>query len=162
MVPCLCQDPCSGHCLASIVFAIATCLFTAAAIVVTVRDPETQRLLYLDALGSVAFVSVLVAFSMAMCCVCTCFAGRPRTPEKQQLGAVGDVEAYARNGVGGTEGLDATGLYLDLMKRTVSNLIYQDQPMWIYDHNKKPQLVRGFSLERRVRGEDWPIQAHTM
>lgn len=46
-------------------------------------------------------------------------------------------------------------LYLDLMKRCLSNLIYQD-----------PSVLRGkdrpFDLRNRVEGRDWPANAHTM
>lgn len=46
-------------------------------------------------------------------------------------------------------------LYLDLMKRCLSNLIYQDG-----------SALRGkdrpFDLRMRVEGRDWPVKAHTM
>ena len=58
----------------------------------------------------------------------------------------------------------ATGasLYLDLMKRVVTNIIYEDPPFWFYNHEKNPLLAHRYSLERRVLGEDLPSQAHTM
>ena len=49
----------------------------------------------------------------------------------------------------------AKQLYLDLLKRCLSNVIYQD-----------PSTLRGearpFDLASRVEGRDWPNQAHTM
>jgi hypothetical protein len=56
---------------------------------------------------------------------------------------------------------DAVSLYLDLLKRCVSNLIYQD-PAVPYIGEEAEGLVAPFSLERRLAGKDWPSQAHTM
>ncbi len=49
----------------------------------------------------------------------------------------------------------AKQLYLDLLKRCLSNLIYQDHSIL----NGKDQP---FDLGRRVDGQDWPVLAHTM
>jgi len=46
-------------------------------------------------------------------------------------------------------------LYLDLMKRCLSNLIYQD-------HSVLRGKDRPFDLRNRVEGRDWPANAHTM
>ncbi len=45
------------------------------------------------------------------------------------------------------------GMYLELMKRTLTNVIYGD-----------PDMARksGFNLSHRVSGRDWPQNAHTM
>ena len=53
-------------------------------------------------------------------------------------------------------------LYLDLLKRVLSNIIYEDDPLLFYDHLRQPQVASGFSLPRRVMGEDAPSEAHTM
>ena len=50
---------------------------------------------------------------------------------------------------------DAQNLYLDLLKRCLTNMIYRD-----------PGTLRGedlpFDLRNRVEGRDWPVVAHTM
>lgn len=50
---------------------------------------------------------------------------------------------------------NAEQLYLDLLKRCLSNLIYQDSSSL---HGE----ARAFELSNRVEGRDWPNQAHTM
>jgi macrocin-O-methyltransferase TylF-like protien len=49
----------------------------------------------------------------------------------------------------------AKALYLDLLKRCLSNVIYQD-------HSTLRGEDRPFDLGSRVEGRDWPNQAHTM
>lgn len=49
----------------------------------------------------------------------------------------------------------AKQLYLDLLKRCLSNVIYQDHATML--GNEQP-----FDLGRRIEGRDWPNQAHTM
>ncbi len=49
----------------------------------------------------------------------------------------------------------AKQLYLDLLKRCLSNVIYQD-------HSTLLGEDRPFNLGNRVEGRDWPAQAHTM
>jgi hypothetical protein len=49
----------------------------------------------------------------------------------------------------------AKQLYLDLLKRCLSNVIYQD-------HSVLEGKDRPFDLGKRVEGRDWPAQAHTM
>ena len=56
----------------------------------------------------------------------------------------------------------AKSLYLDLVKRTVTNLIYEDRPTIFYDHNLDPVVADRYRLERRILGEDCPLEAHTM
>jgi Macrocin-O-methyltransferase (TylF) len=58
--------------------------------------------------------------------------------------------------------MSATSLYLDLVKRTVTNLIYEDRPTIFYDHNLDPVVADRYRLERRILGEDTPLEAHTM
>ncbi len=72
-------------------------------------------------------------------------------------------EEYAQQGLGPLPG-DASPqhLYIDLMKRTVSNIIYEDAPFSFYDDERKPLIADRFRLDRRVNGEDAPREAHTM
>lgn len=61
--------------------------------------------------------------------------------------------------------MDATGLYLDLMKRILTNTIYQDpaNPLTpVKAGLRPPGRVGAFEEERRAGGEDWPVTAHTM
>jgi hypothetical protein len=50
---------------------------------------------------------------------------------------------------------DARHLYLDLLKRTLTNTIYADE-------NIGPWQPPGFDLALRTEGADWPRSAHTM
>ena len=72
-------------------------------------------------------------------------------------------EDYLANGLG-PQALDATGsvLYLDLMKRSVTNILYEDAPLAFYDQHQQPVMANGFDLKRRVHGEDLPTLALTM
>src|SRR5438445_12429727 len=59
----------------------------------------------------------------------------------------------------------ARDLYLDLMKRTVSGLIYEDPPnpaTPTLPGEAAPVRPGAFNGERRANGEDWPLNAHTM
>lgn len=56
---------------------------------------------------------------------------------------------------------DAVSLYLDLLKRCVTNLIYQDPAIPYFGEETEGPLAP-FSVERRLAGMDWPSQAHTM
>lgn len=48
-------------------------------------------------------------------------------------------------------------LYLNLLKKTLTNIVYEDAPNRTR-FVKKPY----FDLEQRMNGEDWPVTAHTM
>jgi hypothetical protein len=50
---------------------------------------------------------------------------------------------------------DGAQLYLDLMKRVLTNTIYEDP-------NTGPWQPPGFDIELRSEGADWPRNAHTM
>ena len=66
---------------------------------------------------------------------------------------------------GGADANSASAtLYLDLMKRSLINLIYceSSRPMYFYGADKRYHLSQGFSLGRRVLGEDMPENAMTM
>jgi hypothetical protein len=56
----------------------------------------------------------------------------------------------------------AVELYLDLLKRCVANLIYQDSAVRYIEEDPDATPIAPFSLERRLTGRDWPSQAHTM
>lgn len=72
-------------------------------------------------------------------------------------------EEYSQQGVGPCVATaDGRTLYLDLMKRTLSNIIYEDQPYSFYDDERRPVIADRFRLDRRVQGEDAPREAHTM
>lgn len=50
---------------------------------------------------------------------------------------------------------DPKALYINLLLRAVTNMIYRDPPM--------AGPVRGdFNAEARINGLDWPLVAHTM
>jgi hypothetical protein len=61
-------------------------------------------------------------------------------------------------GDGTRKALDTgTELYLDLLQRCLTNVVYQDPPIptpWRPDDS--------FDLQTRLSGRDWPSQAHTM
>lgn len=52
-------------------------------------------------------------------------------------------------------------LYLDMVKRSVTNIIYEDEPEFYYEFNRHVR-AQGFNLQRRVAGMDSPTIAHTM
>jgi hypothetical protein len=56
----------------------------------------------------------------------------------------------------------AVSLYLDLLKRCVTNLIYQDPAIRYIGEGPDDEPIGPFSLSRRMEGMDWPSQAHTM
>jgi hypothetical protein len=56
----------------------------------------------------------------------------------------------------------AEQLYLDVVKRAVSNILYEDPPAFFYDGKSAPVVAEKFELSRRVLGEDAPPLAHTM
>lgn len=73
-------------------------------------------------------------------------------------------EAFIANGLGPLPAdADGKALYLDLIKRAVANILYEDVPSWIFDREtRKITAAERFHLERRVTGEDGPTAAHTM
>jgi O-methyltransferase len=56
---------------------------------------------------------------------------------------------------------DSRALYLDLLERCLTNLIYEDPPLPRRSFSSVWQRSR-FSTEHRETGKDWPSQAHTM
>ncbi|HEX4019703.1 MAG TPA: TylF/MycF/NovP-related O-methyltransferase [Acidobacteriaceae bacterium] len=71
---------------------------------------------------------------------------------------------YAKHGLGPLPNdSDGRALYLDLMKRAVANILYEDVPSWIFDRTSR-KITAGdrFRLDKRVTGEDGPTAAHTM
>jgi Macrocin-O-methyltransferase (TylF) len=70
---------------------------------------------------------------------------------------------YDQNGLGALPSTATAGqLYLDMVKRAVANILYEDPPIHFYDGQGDPVLAQGFDLKRRVWGEDAPTRAHTM
>lgn len=57
---------------------------------------------------------------------------------------------------------DAHRCYLDLLERALTNVLYEDMTLMVYDSSRRSRLAEGFDLERRTCGEDVPWQAHTM
>jgi hypothetical protein len=58
-----------------------------------------------------------------------------------------------------------TALYLDLVKKTVTNVVYEDRPIAtgpLQDRQPAPDDPGAFDARRRAGGEDWPTTAHTM
>ena len=79
-------------------------------------------------------------------------ARRPTPPESYPASGV-----FPPDSVGG-----AVQLYLDLVRRTVANLIYEDRPAWLITPEKTFTIVDSFDLEARVLGRDQPTQAFSM
>lgn len=58
-------------------------------------------------------------------------------------------------------------LYLDLLKQSLLGLIYQDPPLrnLVYEppsRNEPLTVYSTFNLQKRLEGQEWPSQAHTM
>jgi len=74
-----------------------------------------------------------------------------------------DPAEYSDAGLGALPaGAENGDLYLDAMKRSLTNVIYEDVPGWTYGADKTPRLAEAFDLRRRVAGEDAPTKAMTM
>jgi len=73
------------------------------------------------------------------------------------------ADVYDEVGVGAVpSGEPLEVLYLDMVKRALCNLIYEDLALWSYGPEKQLEPVNRFDLRLRVLGQDMPIQAHTM
>ena len=57
---------------------------------------------------------------------------------------------------------DPRQLYIDLLMRAVSNILYEDKPYWFLEDGDKKVIGKGFRLDKRVEGEDFPSMSHTM
>jgi hypothetical protein len=65
--------------------------------------------------------------------------------------------------MGGTD--SGRELYLDLMKKTLTGVIYEDPPnpaTPTRPRDEPPAQPEVFDDDRRTNGEDWPLNAHTM
>ena len=69
---------------------------------------------------------------------------------------------YHSVGLGPVASGNPTEMYIDLMKRCVANILYEDQPTSFYDGEHGAQTATEFNLRRRVAGQDMPTAAHTM
>lgn len=72
------------------------------------------------------------------------------------------ADDYTSVGLGPVASGDPTEMYIDLMRRCVANILYEDQPTSFYDGERGAQTATEFSLRRRVAGQDMPTAAHTM
>jgi len=70
-------------------------------------------------------------------------------------------EAYIEQGLGTLpDDIECRSMYLDLMKRAVANILYEDIPSWILNREEKTiRAAEHFELESRVNG---PTAAHAM
>jgi hypothetical protein len=106
---------------------------------------------------------VLFDFAVVWCCLYVLFRPCQKLSDLQRHSGPIPPEAYADCGLGAlADDADPQQLYLDQVKRSVCNLIYQDPPFFFYDTSKRLELATGFDLLRRVNGEDSPSMAHTM
>ena len=53
-------------------------------------------------------------------------------------------------------------LYLDLVSRSVANLIYEDRPAWLLKAGRQYQIGETFDLPSRLSGRDQPTEALSM
>jgi O-methyltransferase len=83
---------------------------------------------------------------------------------KEQIQTFTPASAYQKLNLERADDGDHDGakLYLDLIKRAVCNLIYEDIAIWKYDQRKVMEPLNHFDLEARFLGEDLPTEAHTM
>jgi len=58
--------------------------------------------------------------------------------------------------------VEAAALYVDLLKRCVCNLIYQDAAIRRPWDTSSDEVYLPFDLAKRENAKDWPSQAHTM
>ena len=77
------------------------------------------------------------------------------------------AEEFAECGlgpVGGAGDAACRELYLDVMKRAIINVLFLEvsKPSWFYGADRTPVLAPGFSLPRRVLGEDMPANSFSM
>lgn len=88
---------------------------------------------------------------------------RPKRRETRLNARATPAARYEEFGVGTVAG-DAplASLYLDMVKRALCNLIYEDPPLWIYGPERELETLRPFDLRARVLGQDAPTEAHTM
>jgi len=92
---------------------------------------------------------------------------RPPTLGAPRLrGAKGPTppELYLDHGLGPLpRNTETSTLYLDLVKRALTNILYEDVPSWIFDRAaNKISAAAQFDLGKRVNGDDGPTTAHTM
>lgn len=74
------------------------------------------------------------------------------TPQEFEAAGVGRIPSE----------ITPENLYLDLMKRTIINIIYEDRPYIFYNDKNQYESTHRYRLDRRILGEDIPIMAHSM
>src|SRR4029079_14544882 len=77
---------------------------------------------------------------------------RPTAPEDYQEYGLGPLPNDA----------DPRDLYLDIIKRSLTNILYEGPPAFIYGKDHRPRRSEHFDLRSRVFGEDAPLLAYTM
>jgi hypothetical protein len=111
------------------------------------------------------FVAAVAIVALAAW-LCLFIAFRPWRPNpgKRDLERLPyDGDDYLAQGLGPVP-QDGTPreLYLDLVKRCVTNILYEDPPKVVFDHLCRPTVATRFELQRRVLGEDFASAAHTL
>ncbi len=122
--------------------------------------PDTWLVAWIPALWVRATIAVLLAAFVGY--IVAELSSLPAPPAEGVLDVI-PPEEYAQQGLGPlAASVHPRELYLDLMKRTVTDIIYEDVPYGFYDDQHQPVVADRFRLNRRVHGEDTPREAHTM
>ncbi|APZ92613.1 TylF/MycF/NovP-related O-methyltransferase [Fuerstiella marisgermanici] len=109
--------------------------------------------------------AVAAILTIAGWCVLAIVFRRKIPPRDTRMGPTPpyNAEEYAAVGLGPlTDSAEGRDLYIDLMKRAVTNILYEDYPVFFALGTKKWEVAQEFDLAHRVAGNDGPTQAHTM
>ena len=99
-----------------------------------------------------------VAAALGLAGLLISVGGAQQSAHRKSSRAIG-AEEFAAAGLGPVpRGQPAPALYLDLLKRTLINVVYYEssQALWVYGPDKVFRLSDGFELQSRVVGEDMP------
>ena len=105
-----------------------------------------------------------VAAALGLAGLLISVGGAQQSAHRKSSRAIG-AEEFAAAGLGPVpRGQPAPALYLDLLKRTLINVVYYEssQALWVYGPDKLFRLSDGFELQSRVVGEDMPGNAMSM
>ena len=105
-----------------------------------------------------------VAAALGLAGLLISVGGAQQSAHRKSSRAIG-AEEFAAAGLGPVpRGQPAPALYLDLLKRTLINVVYYEssQALWVYGPDKVFRLSDGFELQSRVVGEDMPGNAMSM
>jgi O-methyltransferase len=87
----------------------------------------------------------------------------PRNTTVPASSAATPETIYAEVGLGALPAsASAADLYIDLVKRAVINVLYEDHAVWYFDDDYNRVMDNRFDLRRRLQGMDLPNEAHTM